>query len=66
MYQLSLNCSAEEERKQGVMKRIVARILHQALSTCLLAWAEHVQEELAKRVKLRRIVLRMTGNVLGR
>ena len=48
------------------MKRIVARILHQALSTCLLAWAEHVQEELEKRVKLRRIVLRMTGNVLGR
>jgi hypothetical protein len=54
---------AEERRKQDLMKRIAGRILYRCLSVCLEAWAEHTAEEVEKRNKMRRLVLRMTGNV---
>lgn len=56
----------EEKRKQDVLKRVVMRITHRALSTCLLLWAEHTIEEVEKRTRMRRILLRMTGDLLGR
>jgi hypothetical protein len=56
----------EEERKQALLKRVVMRITHKTLSTCLLVWAEYTIAEVDKRTRMRRIILRMTGNLLGR
>jgi hypothetical protein len=56
----------EEKRKQDLLKRVIMRITHKTLSTCLLVWAEYTVAEVDKRARMRRIILRMTGNLLGR
>ena len=58
--------AAEEERLQGLMKKVSLRMMHGLMSVALSAWMQRVDEEKHSRLVISRVFARMQQSVAVR